>query len=72
MSPMAVTKTSSTVKTLQAARKVATTKTAAKNAASKSAAGAKKTAAKKTTARATGDKNALDVLRLFIKTYENL
>jgi hypothetical protein len=74
--PMATKKTPSTVKTLQTAPKVAA-KTAAtklsgnsKKTVSKSMMGMKKASAKRMVANP--KKTSLDVLRLFMKTYENL
>ena len=70
---MAVKKTPSTVKTLQAKPKVA-----AKTATTKSAGSTKKAAAKRITVKLpvveekAGKKTSLDVLRLFMQTYEDL
>jgi hypothetical protein len=64
---MAAKSTSSTVRSLHAAKRVA-----AKTTTAKSAGGAKKTASKKPVSRSTDEKSALDVLRLFVKTYANL
>jgi len=65
---MAATSKPNTVRTLHAAKRVAAKSTSSE----KPAGGAKKAAVKRNVSRSTTDKSALDVLRLFIKTYANL